>query len=402
MGYNDAKGVFKSEMLDGERVLHVSGEIYGGLTTKLEYGNYHLQLKYKWGTKKWTPRLKLPKDCGIMYHLTGTNEDALYGAFMMGLECQICERSSGELFLVFNKGRSLRPLADVRIGDKNKFDVNAPLKTIGGYVKMGSVMTSDNFESDSTQWTTIDLYTVGNSAIYMVNGHVVNALTNAGIQIADKSITPLTKGKIQLQSEGAEVYYKDVTIQSITDFPADIKKAAGLTVEQNWKLGVALYSFHNFSFSDELAKADSVGLKYVEGFTFGKAGEELKDSTIMNLSPSGIAKLNLLIKKRGLTMESIYVIGGNTVDKWKKWKKEFNLAKQLNLKYITAEPPIKMLGLIDSLAGVFGIKVAIHNHWKEMNAYWNPDSLAAVLKNRPNLGACPDLGHYPKSGINPV
>jgi Domain of Unknown Function (DUF1080) len=229
LGLNDVKGVFKSEKLNGERVLHVSGEIYGGLTTKLEYENYHLQLKYKWGTKKWAPRLKLPKDCGIMFHLTGTNEDALWSVFMMGLECQICEKSSGEAFFVMNKNMSLRPLADVRIGDKNKFDVNAPVKQVGGYVKMGSVLPSENFESDSTQWTTVDLYTIGSSAVYLVNGHVVNALTNAGVQNADKSIIPLTKGKIQLQSEGAEVFYKDVTIQFITDFPADIKKAAGFT-----------------------------------------------------------------------------------------------------------------------------------------------------------------------------
>ena len=30
---------------------------------------------------------------------------------------------------------------------------------------------------------------------------------------------PLTKGKIQLQSEGAEVFYRDIEIRSITSLP---------------------------------------------------------------------------------------------------------------------------------------------------------------------------------------
>ena len=166
-----------------------------------------------------------------------------------------------------------------------------------------------------------------------------------------------------------------------------------------WKLGVALYTFHTFSFPDALSKADSAGVKYIEGFTFGKSGAELKDSMIMQLSPAGIDRLKQMIKEKGLKMESIYVVGGSTVDAW---KKEFNIAKQLNVKYVTGEPPINMWNSIDSLAGVYGIKVAIHNHWRGMSAYWHPDSVLAALKNHPNFGACPDVGHWPKSGIDPV
>jgi hypothetical protein len=35
---------------------------------------------------------------------------------------------------------------------------------------------------------------------------------------------PLTKGKIQIQSEGAEVFYKDIKIASIDKLPADLVK----------------------------------------------------------------------------------------------------------------------------------------------------------------------------------
>ncbi|GAB3251740.1 hypothetical protein GCM10027347_10360 [Larkinella harenae] len=170
-------------------------------------------------------------------------------------------------------------------------------------------------------------------------------------------------------------------------------------VPKDWKLGVALYTFHPSPFPEQLAKADSAGLKFVEGYTFGKAGAELGDSLVMNLSPAGISKLNQLIRNRGLLMESIYLTGGNTIDKW---VSEFKLAKQLNVKYVTAEPPVNLWDSVDSLAGVYGIKVALHNHWQGVSAYWHPDSVLAALKNHPNFRVCADIGHWPKSGINPV
>lgn len=193
--------------------------------------------------------------------------------------------------------------------------------------------------------------------------------------------------------------FTDLKIESVQAVPVESTITIDADLPKIWKLGVCLYTFSNFSFPDQLSRVDSTGLTYVEGYTFGKAGVELKDSLIMNLSPSGIEKLKALIKKHGLLMESIYVVGGNTIAKW---KKDFELAKQLNVKYVTAEPAVHQLDMVDSLARVYGIKVAIHNHWKGNSAYWHPDSVLVALKNHPNFAACPDLGHWPKSGINPV
>lgn len=399
LGMKDPKNVFSVVTLDGEKVVRASGEIYGGLTTKKEYENYHFHLLYKWGSKKWAPRLSLPRDMGIMFHLTGTNEDAFWSVFMMGMECQVSEQTSGDLFLVPNKTFSVFPMAEARVNENRHWDINAALTQVGANTKYTNVSRSENYESDSTHWTSMDVYTVGSTAVYLVNGHVVMAFQHAAILQADKSITPLTKGKIQLQSEGAEGFYKDITIQSITDIPDDIKKAAGLDLPHTWKFGVALYTFHNYSFPGSIQKVDSAGIQYIEGFTFQKAGAALKDSMIMNLSPSGIDKLYQLANKAGFSMESIYVVGGKDI---KSWKKEFEIAKRLHVKFVTGEPPIGMWDSIDSLAAVYGIKVAIHEHFKGMSAYWHPDSVLAALKGHPNFGVCADLGHWPKSGINPV
>lgn len=168
---------------------------------------------------------------------------------------------------------------------------------------------------------------------------------------------------------------------------------------KDWKFGMALWTFHTFSFSQSLDKTDSAGLKYIEPNNFTKAGPELKDSMMMLLSPAGIQKVRSMIANRGLICESIYISGGGDVNSW---KKQFELAKNLGVKFITTEPPLNMWDSIDSLAGIYKIKVAIHEHWRGVSHYWNPDTTLMALKGHPNFGVCADLGHWPKSGINPL
>lgn len=167
----------------------------------------------------------------------------------------------------------------------------------------------------------------------------------------------------------------------------------------DWNLGIGLYTFHTLDFVQSLEKTDSAGLKYIEPIAFQKAGPEFKDSMIGQLSPAGIEKIKALIKQKGFVAESMYIGGDNNINSW---KKQFDIAKQLGLKFVTTEPPITMWDSIDSLAGVYGIKVAIHEHWKGVSRYWSPDSVLAAIKGHPNFGACADLGHWPKSGIDPV
>ncbi|MDO1448951.1 sugar phosphate isomerase/epimerase [Rhodocytophaga aerolata] len=175
--------------------------------------------------------------------------------------------------------------------------------------------------------------------------------------------------------------------------------ATSANVTNDWKFGVALWTFHTFNFPDALAKVDSAGLTYIEPNTFHKTGPELKDSLILQLSPAGIEKLKNLIGQKGMKAESVYIVGDSTVNSW---KKQFDIAKGLGAKFVTAEPPTSMWDSIDSLAGVYGMKVAIHEHWKGVSQYWHPDSVLAAIKDHPNFGACADLGHWPKSGINPL
>jgi L-ribulose-5-phosphate 3-epimerase len=187
--------------------------------------------------------------------------------------------------------------------------------------------------------------------------------------------------------------------QSAPTSQADSVSTASVDPSKDWKSGVALWTFHTVSFPESLDKADSAGLKYIEPNTFHKAGSELKDSVISQLSPAGINKLKLLIAQKGLICESLYVVGDSTL---KSWIRQFEIAKQFGVKYVTTEPPLNMWDSIDSLAGAYGLKVAIHEHWKGFSHYWNPDTTLMALKGHPNFGVCADLGHWPKSGIDPL
>ena len=170
-------------------------------------------------------------------------------------------------------------------------------------------------------------------------------------------------------------------------------------VNSGWKLGVALYSFNTISYANAMASVDSAKIKYVEGFSFYKLGKEYNDKTMGDLSKEDIAKMRDQMEKSNVKMVSMYVGGGNTVEAW---KQTFENAKAFGVEYVTCEPVKQQWDMIDSLAGVYNIKVALHNHWKDISIYWSPDSVLAAVKGHPNFSACADLGHWVRSGLDPA
>ena len=174
---------------------------------------------------------------------------------------------------------------------------------------------------------------------------------------------------------------------------------APTNIAGDWNFGVALWTFHTSNFPDALELVEKSGLQYIEPNSFHHTGPDLKDSLVNQLSDAGLDALKNMIDQKGLKVESFYVVGDSTLESW---KKQFDIAKKFGVKFITTEPPLDMRDEIDSLAGAYNIKVAIHEHWKGTSDYWHPDSVLRAIENHPNFGACADLGHYPKSGINPL
>jgi hypothetical protein len=224
----DPKHVFTMITQNGEPVLHITGEIFGGLTTLQEYENYHLKLDVKWGDKIWPPKIGKPRDSGLLFHCTGPH-GAFWNVWMASLEFQIQENDMGDLYLL--AGTSAQSTAR----PKDKFWSYQPDgESIGAGnrpdAKSAMIYRQTNFER-AGDWNTAELYVSGDRAVFLVNGHVVNALTKASIKRGDQPVS-LNRGKLQLQSEGAEVFYRRMQIQPISAIPAGILNQTGIAAGQ--------------------------------------------------------------------------------------------------------------------------------------------------------------------------
>lgn len=165
-----------------------------------------------------------------------------------------------------------------------------------------------------------------------------------------------------------------------------------------FKLGVQMWTFKEFSFSDALNKVDSAGIKNIEAFFGQKLGGGLPGMFNSDMTKDTRSKLKDLLQKKGIQIVAMGVI----VPKDKaEWIKAFELAKEFGLSYITSEPIKSQWDMVDSLAGVYGVAVAIHDHPKP-NAYWSPDSVLAAIQGHSHIGSCADIGHWTRNGLNPV
>lgn len=212
----DVLDIFTTFEDEGETVLHVSGEIYGGLTTKAAFRNYHLQMQVKWGEQKWEPRLNDKRDSGLLYHCRGQH-GAFWKVWKACLEYQIQEGDFGDFI----------PLAGVKASFRGRQEESQILYDPAAttYAQSSGQYISAIKEPDSPHgvWNKVDLYVYEDSAIHVVNDEVVFILKDA-LSVEGR---PLVQGQIQLQSEAAEVFFKDMKLRPIEALPASLMASGG-------------------------------------------------------------------------------------------------------------------------------------------------------------------------------
>lgn len=212
--------VFTVTEENNEPVLKISGEIYGCLITKEEYSNYHLSLKVKWGDKKWDPRKKLLKDSGILYNSIGPIGEDYWRSWMLSQEFQIMEGHMGDFWSQLNSAIDIKAYIPEGKMMNAVADKSQPFIPFGNGGVSGFCMRSANFENAPGEWNTIELISFNGKSLHIVNGHVVMILSNSRY-ISEGKAVPMIKGKIQIQSEAAEVYYKDIRIQDLNSLPSE-------------------------------------------------------------------------------------------------------------------------------------------------------------------------------------
>jgi hypothetical protein len=205
---------------NNEPVIRISGEIYGCLVSKEEYSNYHLTLKVRWGDLKWDPRKKLLKDSGIMYHSIGPIGEDYWRSWMLSQEFQIMEGHMGDFWSQTNSAIDIRAFIPEGEMMNSVADQSQPFIPFGDGGVSGFCMRSANYENASGEWNTIELICFNGKSLHIVNGHAVMILNNSRY-VKDGKAIPMIKGKIQIQSEAAEVYYKEIKIRKLDSFPEE-------------------------------------------------------------------------------------------------------------------------------------------------------------------------------------
>ena len=159
-------------------LLRISGKEFGYIITNRSFADFHLVVEFKWGEKKYPPRENQKRDNGICYYVV--SEDRVWPR---SIECQIQEGDCGDFWLI----DSVTIVID---GVRTPSTHNTQ-----------SVNKRDN-EKPTGEWNRVEVIAQKGKCTHIVNGVVVNEGEDA----------TLRSGRILIQSEGAEIYYRKIEI----------------------------------------------------------------------------------------------------------------------------------------------------------------------------------------------
>ncbi|MES2647495.1 MAG: DUF1080 domain-containing protein [Bacteroidota bacterium] len=221
VGYNkNINNMFSLIKENGESVIKVSGEYYGCLFTKKAFGNYHLIMQTKFGNKKWEPRLHELKDAGLLYHGNGPCGVDYFRSWMLSQEFQIQDTCTGDYWNIANAQTSVKCIQKAN-GEYQANLTDGAFVSMGvGTGKQGFCQRAANYENAGGEWNTIELICFEDKSVHIVNGRVVMVLQNSAYWDGTKSVA-MTRGKLSLQSEACEVYYKNMRLKNIDKMPVE-------------------------------------------------------------------------------------------------------------------------------------------------------------------------------------
>lgn len=216
----DTSGDFAVRQIDGGAAIWVKGKTWGSLVHQADLRDYHLRLEYKWGEKTWAPRETAPQNNGLLYHTHGAPGE-VFGTWRPSVEFEIMRGSTG---MVVTVGRQVRARTSVAfdstlIAPHLRFRAGGrPIDMING-TSTWNVEAASDAERPVGQWNTLDLYVLGDRAVHVVNGVPVAEIHGIATIMPDGSRRPLANGHIQLQSEGAETWFRNITAEPIQALP---------------------------------------------------------------------------------------------------------------------------------------------------------------------------------------
>jgi len=168
-----------------------------------------------------------------------------------------------------------------------------------------------------------------------------------------------------------------------------------------WQLAVHSYTFQKFTIFDAIDKTAALGVKYMS-ISGGVILDGTNRITTVDLTDEQRAAIDRKLKADGFgDFVNIGVVQLPADEA--RCRKVFEFAKKWGIGVLVAEPPTNALDIVETLCKEYNIKVAIHDHPKGHSIYWNPEAVLAAIKGRtPLMGACADVGHWMRSGLDPL
>ena len=162
-------------------LLKITVKEFGYIVTDRSFTDFHLVVEFKWGEKKYPPRENRVRDNGICYYVAPTDK-----VWPRSVECQIQEGDCGDFWLI----DSVTAVVD---GVQQ------------GPTKNTRVIKKKDNEKPTGEWNRIEVIANKGKCTHIVNGVIVNEAENVSLR----------SGRILIQSEGAETYYRKIDIKKL-------------------------------------------------------------------------------------------------------------------------------------------------------------------------------------------
>ncbi len=202
-----------------DNAMHITGQGYGGCTTKQAYKDYHLTMEFRFVGEAFADRVGKTADGGLLFHCIGP-DGSFGGIWRLSFECNLIQGRCCDLIVVGNPQEYPDMLhAKAYVDSTGRWEpdtTKAHILNLNASGRVNNIMYDGKWEDVDSQsvafpekpygeWNTVELICEGNSAEYILNGTTVLKLFD---------LDPAA-GRIQLQSECHAIEYRNITIEPI-------------------------------------------------------------------------------------------------------------------------------------------------------------------------------------------
>lgn len=191
-----------------------SAQPHAILLSRDSYRDYRLHVEYRWGRNIFAARWGQARDAGILLFI-GPERPGLVQTWYRwpaSLEYQIMERDSGSAYLLKARAVGHADPRTSRFRPAAQGGASVEARLIGR--NLASFRLARAAVSERPGWNAVDIEVRGNRARFHLNGRLVNEIASI-VEDREGAPVPMLGGRIALQAESAEIFYRNIVIQPL-------------------------------------------------------------------------------------------------------------------------------------------------------------------------------------------